>query len=74
MKFLRAILNKTKDRIGNTIIRLELGVDEIKIAFKIGDWDGLDTWYGWEKRGYLRKCYTEKRRENNQKEDAEPGV
>ena len=31
MKFLRAILNKTKrDRIRNINIRLELGVDEIK--------------------------------------------
>jgi len=31
MKFLRAILNKRKkDRIRNTNIRLELGVDEIK--------------------------------------------
>ena len=29
MKFLRVILNKTKDRIRNTNIRLELGVDEI---------------------------------------------
>ena len=30
MKSLRAILNKTKDRIKNANIRLELGVDEIK--------------------------------------------
>ena len=30
MKFLRAILNKTEDRIKNTNIRLILGVDGIK--------------------------------------------
>jgi hypothetical protein len=30
MTFLRAILNKTKDMIINTNIRLDLGVDEIK--------------------------------------------
>jgi hypothetical protein len=30
MKLLRAILNKRKDRIRNTNIRFELGVDEIK--------------------------------------------
>ena len=30
IKFLRAILNKTKDWIRNTTIRLELGMDEIK--------------------------------------------
>ena len=35
IKFLREILNKTKDRIINTNIRLELGVDEIKITFQI---------------------------------------
>ena len=30
MEFLRTILNKTKDRIRNTNIRLELGMNEIK--------------------------------------------
>ena len=30
MKFFREILNKTKDVIRNTNIRLELGVDEMK--------------------------------------------
>ena len=30
MKFLRAILNKAKDRIRDTNIRLKLGVEEIK--------------------------------------------
>ena len=30
IKFLTAILNKTKDRITNTNIRLALGVDEIR--------------------------------------------
>jgi hypothetical protein len=38
MKFLRAILNKTKkDWIRNTNIRLELGVDEIKMSLKRAD-------------------------------------
>ena len=30
MKFLKAILNKTKERVTNTNIRSGLGVDEIK--------------------------------------------
>ena len=30
MKFFRAILNRTKDRIRNTNIKLELGVNEMK--------------------------------------------
>ena len=34
IKFLRVILNKSKDRIRNTKIRLELEVDEIKNAFQ----------------------------------------
>ena len=35
IKFLRAILSKTKkNRIRNTIIRLKLGVDGIKVTFK----------------------------------------
>jgi hypothetical protein len=38
MKFFRAILNKTnKNMIRNTNIRLELGLDEIKMAFKRAD-------------------------------------
>ena len=35
MKFFMTILNKTKkDRIKNTNIRLQLGVDEIKMTLK----------------------------------------
>ena len=29
------------------------------MAFKRADWDGVDMWYGWENRGYLRKCYAQ---------------
>ena len=42
------------------------------MTLKRADWDGLDVWCGWEKRGYPRKCYTQKLRENNQEEDPEP--
>ena len=41
MKFLRAILNKTKNRIRNTNIKLKLGVYEIKKTFK-----KLIKWFG----------------------------
>ena len=34
IEFLRAILNRSKDRIRNTDIRLEQRVDKIKITFK----------------------------------------
>jgi hypothetical protein len=45
MKFLRAILNKTKkDRIRNTNIRLELGVVEIKNDIKKSRWFGHVMW------------------------------
>ena len=37
LNFLGAILNKTKDMIRNTNIRLELGVDEIKMSLKRAD-------------------------------------
>ena len=45
-KFLRAILNKTKDRIRNTNIRLELGEDEIKNYIQKGSlgWFGHMMW------------------------------
>ena len=32
---------------------------------------GLDMWYRCEKREQLRKCYTQKWRENDQEEDTE---
>ena len=47
------------------------GVWNKKITLKRSDWDGLDMWWRWEKRGYLRKCYTQKWRENDQEQDPE---
>ena len=29
------------------------------MTFKLADWDGMDMWCGWDKRGYIRKCYTQ---------------
>ena len=46
IKCLKAILNKPKDKIINTNIRLGKGVDEIKMTFKRVDEDGMDTWCG----------------------------
>jgi len=44
MKFLRAILNKTKkDRIRNINIKLELGVDEIQMTLQRADQDDLEV-------------------------------
>ena len=37
MKFFTAILNKAEDKVRNTNLRLELGVDEIKKTFKRAD-------------------------------------
>ena len=42
------------------------------MTFKRTDWDSLDIWCGWEEREYLRKCYTQKWRENDQEEVPEP--
>ena len=62
MKFVRAILNKSMDKIRNNI-RSELGEDEIK------------KWHSKEQIKMIqaydaddrRKCYTQKWRENDQK-------
>ena len=52
MKFFRAILNKTKNRIKNVNIRLELGVDEIK------------KWHSKEQIKMVWTCDTGERRED----------
>ena len=46
IKFLGVILNKTKDRIRNTNIGLELGVDEIKGNFQ----KSRLRWFGYVKQ------------------------
>ena len=40
-------------------------MDEIKTTFKRADKDDLGMWCGWEKRGNLRKCYTQRWKEND---------
>ena len=41
------------------------------MKWKRAHWDGLDMWWGWEKRRYLRKCYEQKQSKNDQEEDLE---
>ena len=72
MKFLRAILNKTnKDKIKNTNIRLELGVNEIK-----KDKKSRLRWFGdvmrIRKERIPKKMLHTKMEGNNQEEDPEP--
>ena len=61
IKFFRTILNKINDRIRNTNIRFEPGVDEIKNDIQ----KGRLRWFEHviQKTGYLRKCYIQKWRE-----------
>ena len=42
------------------------------MTFRREDYDDLDMWWGWEKGGFLWKCYTQKWRENDQEEDPDP--
>ena len=73
MRFLRAILNKTKeDRTRNTDIRLELEVDEIKSDIQ----KSRLRWFGYmmrmrEQRIPKKMLHTQME-ENNQEEDPEP--
>ena len=71
IKFLRAILNKIKERMRNTYIRLEPEVDEINDIQK-----SRLRWFGhamrMEEERISRKCYTQKRKENDQEEGPEP--
>ena len=32
---------------------------KLKNGIKKAYYDSLDMWYGWEKRGYKTKCYTQ---------------
>ena len=43
------------------------------MSFRREDYDDLDilVWCGWEKRGFLRKYYTQKLREKDQEEGPE---
>ena len=73
MKFLRGILNKTKNRTRNTEIILELGVDEIKNDIQTS----RVRWFGHvvrvrEERIPKKMLHIQQWRENDQEEDPEP--